>query len=164
MTDPLEQEIDRLLREGGNRKKIWNSLKDSEDRDTLAYLLNEYPSLAKRRKFLVLHLLLTAILVIMTLMKLWAAAAIGGVNLAFFLALVVPAINFYILKKLLRFRRTGYQFLFILSIIALFHPENHHVLEMSLTVAMILMSGFLYLRMFPKAERIILPKEPDTLG
>jgi len=100
----------------------------------------------------------------MTLIKLWGAAAIGGVNLVFFMALVVPAINFYVLKKLLRFRRIGYQFLFILSLIALFHPENHHILEMSLTVAMILLSGFLYLRVFPKAEMILIPKEPDNLG
>ena len=163
MTDTLDKKIDLLLKEGGNGKTIWNSLKDTEDRDELAYLLNEFPSLAKRRKYLALHLLLSAILVIMTLMKLWGAAAISGVNLAFFMALVVPAINIYLLKKLLRFRRDGYQFLFILSIIALFQPENHHTLEMSLTAAMILLSGFLYIRVFPKAERIIIPKKPDNL-
>ena len=151
MTDTLDKKIDLLLKEGGNGKTIWNSLKDTEDREELASL-NEFPSLAKRRKYLALHLLLSAILAIMTLMKLWGAAAISGVNLAFFMALVVPAINIYLLKKLLRFRRDGYQFLFILSIIALSQPENHHTLEMSLTAAMILLSGFLYIRVFPKAR------------
>jgi len=48
MTDPLGQKIDRLLREGDSKNKIWDGLKDTEDRETLAYLLNEYPSLAKR--------------------------------------------------------------------------------------------------------------------
>lgn len=159
MVDPLVKKIDHLLREGQTKKNIWNKLKDSEDSEEVAFLLNERPTLKNRKNFLLLHLPLTAILVILTGKKLFAAAAIGQVSIAFFLALVVPFINIYILKKLLRFHRDGYKFLFILSILALFHKENHMVLETTLLGVMIFLSGFLYLKMFPKKENIKIPKQ-----
>ena len=102
---------------------------------------------------------LAAILVIMTGLKLFAAIGIGQVNLYFLLALVVPIINIYVLKKILRFQRTGYQYLFVLSFLSVFQPENHRFIEISLLGIMLFLSGFLYLRMFPKKELLKLPQK-----
>lgn len=152
MIDQLNKEIDGLLREGSSKKDILKKFESSEDLEEVAFVLNEYPSLEKRKKFLLLHLFLTAVLLTMTGLKIMAAADIGGINLVFLMAMIVPAINMYVLQKLFRFRRTGYQFLFILSIIALFHAENHHLFEISMIGMMIILSGILYLKVFPKKE------------
>ncbi len=154
MATALSDKIDRLLREGKPKRRIWQELKGSENREELLFLVNDLPTLQKRRTFLLLNLPLAAILLIMTGIKLLDAMAIGTVNLHFFLSLVVPIINIYVLKKILRFRRTGYLYLFVLSVLALFQPQNHRFLELTLLGIMLFLSGFLYLRMFPEKEAI----------
>ena len=162
MAKKLREKIDRLLRDGKRKERVWQSLKGSENQAELIFLLNDLPTLKNRQAFLLLNMPLAAILVIMTGIKLFAAIAIGQANIYFFLALVVPIINIYVLKKILRFQRTGYQYLFALSFLSLFQPENHHFLEVSLLGVMLFLSGFLYLRMFPKKELIRLPKKAEN--
>ncbi len=157
MAKKLREKIDGLLREGKKKNQLWQSLKGSENHKELVFLLNDLPTLENRQTFLLLNLPLAAMLVIMTGLKLFATIGIGQVNLYFFLALVVPIINIYVLKKILRFQRTGYQYLFVLSFLSVFQPENHRFIEISLLGIMLFLSGFLYLRMFPKKELIKLP-------
>ncbi len=157
MAKTLRGKIDGLLREGKKKHQLWQSLKGSENHKELIFLLNDLPTLKNRQTFLLLNMPLAAMLVIMTGIKLFAAISLGQVNIYFFLALVVPIINIYVLKKILRFQRTGYQYLFVLSFLSVFQPENHRFLEVLLLGVMLFLSGFLYLRMFPKNEMIKLP-------
>jgi len=152
MANKLSDKIEHLLREGKKKHQIWNSLKGSENQASLVYLLNDLPTLKNRQTYLLLNMPLAAILLIMTGIKLFAAASIGQANLYFFLSLVVPIINIYVLKKILRFQRTGYQYLFVLSFLSLFQPENHRIIEVTLLGVMLFLSAFLYLRVFPKKE------------
>ncbi|MDT8334981.1 MAG: hypothetical protein RQ753_04730, partial [Desulfurivibrionaceae bacterium] len=107
MRPDLSGKIARQLREGGSRSRIWRELKDSENREELRFLLNDLPTAERQRVFYPATLLLAALLLIMTGIKVFDAIAIGTPNLYFFLALIVPIINIYVLKKILRFRRTG---------------------------------------------------------
>ncbi len=86
--------------------------------------------------------------------KLLAAFAFGTLDIYLLLALVVPTINFYILREILRFHRLGFKFLFILSILSLVQPENHHMQEIAILSIMIGLSGYLYKKMFPENELI----------
>lgn len=162
MSQKSRKAIDRLLRDGKRKERIWQSLKDSMDQEELVFQLNDLPTLKNRQTFLLLNMPLAAILVIMTGLKLSASVGIGQANMYFFLSLVVPIINIYVLKKILRFQRTGYQYLFVLSFLSLFQPENHQFLEVSLLGVMLFLSGVLYLRMFPKKELIKLPQKAEN--
>jgi hypothetical protein len=154
MTRELGEKIDRRLRDGWGKDRIRQSLKGSASGTRLVFLLNDLPTVNRRRTYLLLNLTLAAILLSMTTIKLWAAVSIGRINIYFFLALVVPLINLHVLQKILRFRRTGYQYLFVLSLLSLVQPENHRPLEATLLGAMLLLSAFLYRRLFPKEELI----------
>lgn len=162
MASKLSTDIEQLIRGGKNKARIWQSLRGTENQVELLFLLNDTPTLKNRQAHLLLNLPLAAILLIMTGLKVFAAVGIGQPNLYFFLAMVVPLINIFVLKKILRFRRTGYQYLFVLSFLSLFQPENHRFLEVTLLGVMLFLSGFLYLRMFPKAELLKLPGKDDN--
>lgn len=162
MAEKLGEKIERLLREGMDKQRIWQNLRKSEDNVQLVFLLNDLPTLRNRQTFLLLNLPLAAILLIMTGIKLFAVVSLGRIDFYFFLSLVVPMINIYVLKKILRFRRTGYLYLFVLSFLALFQPENHRTLEVVLLGLMLFLSGLLYLRMFPRQELLKSPRKvPD---
>jgi len=162
MAKKLVEKITHLLHEGKTKDQVWRNLQGTENHEELVFLLNDLPTLKKRQTFLLLNLPLAALLVIMTGIKLFAAMAIGQVNYLFFLALVVPIINIYILKKILTFRRTGYQYLFVLSFLSLFQPENHRLIEIVILGVILFLSGFLYLRMFPKKEQLKLTDKADN--
>ncbi|MBU0481537.1 MAG: hypothetical protein KKG47_10575 [Proteobacteria bacterium] len=164
MEKTLLDKIEHLLGEGKTKDQVWRNLKETENQEELVFLLNDLPTLKNRRAFLLLNLPLCALLVIMTGMKLFAAVAIGQINYLFFLAMVVPMINVYLLKKILRFRRTGFLYLFVLSFLSLFQPENHRLLEVVLLGVILFLSGFLYLKMFPKKERLKSPEKAPTNG
>lgn len=162
MAKKSRKEIEGLLQAGKQKEQIWRKLKDSVNHEELVFQLNDLPTLQNRRTFLLLNMPLAAILVIMTGLKLAASVSIGQANMYFFLSLVVPIINIYVLKKILRFERTGYQYLFVLSFLSLFQPENHRILEISLLGVMLFLSGLIYLRMFPKKELRKLPKKAEN--
>jgi len=163
MSGELRTKVENLLRQGKEKQWIWQNFKSTEDCEQLLFLLNELPTKKKRQAFLLLNLPLAGILLTMTCLRILNAIAIGTINIYFFLALVVPIINIYVLKKILRFRRTGYLYLFVLSGIALFQPENHRFLEVTMLGIMLFLSAFLYLRMFPKKE-IIKPTKKAANG
>lgn len=155
MAEKIEEKIEELLRSRKSRKAILNELRNTEDPQKLLFYLNNISKPADRKKYQILNLALVMILLFVTAKKLITAFAFGTIDLFLFISLVVPVINLYLLREILRFRKIGYQFLFVLSLLSVFHPENHFVLEGSLLGAMIVLSGILYLKMFPKSERIL---------
>ena len=75
-------------------------------------------------------------------------------RLFLFTSLVVPIINIYVLKEILRFHRLGFQYLFVLSCLALLLPENRQPLELFLTLGMIVLSGYLFRTLFPADKQL----------
>ena len=154
MANITEKEIEAFLLQGRNKKEIWETYKDGEESQKVLFYLNNSATIEHRKKFMVPTLTLSALLLFMTAKKLLAAFSFGSLDVYLLLALVVPMINFYVLKEILRFHRLGFQFLFILSILSLVQPENHHLQEITILVVMIGISGYVYKQMFPKNEQL----------
>ncbi|MFH7321312.1 hypothetical protein ACHHRT_11985 [Desulfurivibrio sp. D14AmB] len=154
MAQSLENKIEAALTAGESRRSILERLKQSEEPHKLLFHLNNISNPVRRGKYLYLNLLLALILLFVTSKKLLAIVLFGAFDLLLFLSLVVPIINFYLLREILRFRRIGYQFLAVLATLSLLHPENHFFPEFPLHLAMAGLAGLLYFKLFPKAELI----------
>lgn len=102
-----------------------------------------------RRKYRILNYALISILAISTLLKTLVVIKAGSLAPTALAGLVVPVINVYFIRLLLQFRKIGYQFVFLLSILALVYPENRQPVEFALHLLLIIMSAHLYLRLFP---------------
>ena len=118
------------------------------------FSLNNYSLPHDRKTYLVFNLILAVLRSFATAKKQLTALSFSSPDIFLLLELVVPIINIYVLRKILRFQRLGYQFLFVLSCLSLIQPENHHSQELCLIGAMIGLSGFLYKRMFPATAMI----------
>lgn len=154
LKQPLEDQIEQALTSGESRREIMARLRQTEDPQKLLFHLNNISNPGVRGKYLYLNLLLALVLLFVTSKKLLAIVLFGAFDLLLFMSLVVPIINFYLLREILRFRRIGYQFLLVLATLSLLHPENHFFPEFPLHLVMVAISGLLYLKMFPKSELI----------
>lgn len=154
MVDKLALELEQQLLQGKSKKNIWRELDKDSNKEKARFYLNNSAELADRQALQLINLCLAIILAFLTFKKLLTAFSFGRLDVFFFTSLVVPIINIYILKEILRFRRLGFQYLFILSCLALVLPENRQPLELFLTLGMILLSAFLYLKLFPKKKEI----------
>ena len=72
-------------------------------------------------------------------------------------SLIVPIINMYILKEVFFFKRSGYLFLAILTTLSMVYQENRHFPEILFVLAIIGISSFLYLKLFPK--KLLIPAD-----
>lgn len=158
MAHEIEKKIEAMLQQGLSKKTVWSKLKGANDPHKTIFFINNASLPIRRKKYQYINLFLVFILAFITIKKLLVAFSFGAVDFFLLLSLVVPIINIYILREILRFHRLGYQFLFVLSILALFHPENHHVQEITLLLSQAAVAGFLYLRIFPKKEIVTLPR------
>ncbi|MEN8141593.1 MAG: hypothetical protein ABFR97_10260 [Thermodesulfobacteriota bacterium] len=159
MNDPLAIKIEKQLLQGKKKKTIWEEEKSGETAPRALFLLNNSAELAERKRFQLINLSLAIILAFVTFKKLLTAFSFGRLDVFFFTSLVVPIINIYILKEILRFKRLGFQYLFILSALSLVLPQNRsQPLELFLTGGMIILSAFLYLKLFPKGKQISPPQ------
>lgn len=154
MNNELYVKVDQLLGQGLDRHQIWRKLSRTADQDDLYHYLNSTSLPAARKKFLFLNLILVGVLSFMTFKKVLIALALGLQGLFLVLALVVPAVNIYVLWRLARFKRAGYQYLFVLSGLSLLQAENRLSPELPMVAVMIFLSAFLYLRMFAKKQLI----------
>lgn len=154
MADKIEQEIEKLLQQGKEKKEIWRTLRGGDEPHKALFHLNNSSLPRDRKKFQVINLVLAVILLFVTSKKLLTAFSFGALDLFLLLSLVVPVINIYVLREILRFHRIGYKFLFILSFLALLQPENWHNQELFLLGLMIGLSGYLYKQMFPGKEQV----------
>lgn len=110
--------------------------------------------LVVQKTFRPLNLLLVVTLSFLTCKKIYAVFALGSLHPLVLTALIVPAVNVYVLYLILQYDRRGYQYLFVLSLLAMIHPENRHLLEMILHAVLIVFSALLYLKMFPRSSSI----------
>jgi len=154
MAATIEEKIERMLVEGKKRSEIVLELKGKEDPQKLLFYINNISRPADRKKYQILNLALALALTFVTTKKLITAFSFGVLDFFLLVSLVAPVINIYLLREILRFRKIGYQFLFVLSLLSVLHPENHFALEATLLFTIIALSGFLYFTMFPKKERI----------
>lgn len=154
MQGKIEEKIERLLGEGKGRKVILKTLQDHEEPGKLLFHLNNISRPRDRGRYQVHNLVLVLILAFVTAKKLLAVFSFGALDLVLLISLVAPVINLYLLREILRFRRVGYQFLCVLSLLALLLPENHFLPEALLQIFMAGLAGFLYLRLFPAREMV----------
>lgn len=144
----LEDKVEELLKNGLKKKEIAAKLKDiDEDGELEFYLKNmSYPSDRIRYQFVNLSLFI--ILLFITIKKLYFALSFGQLSIVMLLAMVVPTVNIYLLREIMRYRRTGYLFCMVLSALSLINAENRAFPEIILVPAMIFLSGFLYAKLF----------------
>lgn len=162
MADLLEQQILGELKKGAEKQNILQKLGTKDNRDDLAWYLNHFPTGKGRKHNQWINWLLIIVLLAVTLNKLYFIAlvqlnalAVDQFSPVLLLDLIVPAINFFVLSKIIRFHRQGYQFMAVLGILALVRPENQVMPNLAMYLVIIGLSIFLLLRLFPKQERIV---------
>lgn len=154
MSKSLDKQVEELLRRGKGKKEIYRELQTQENRTKLAFFLNNKTSLARRKKYMWINLSLCAALLGMTIRRLLAISFTGHFDFLLFFDFIVPTINFYVLREILLFQRTGYQLLAILTGLALLYQQNRVLPDLLINLGMITLAMFLYFRMFPKEEVI----------
>ncbi len=157
MKDPIENRIEELFQKGLSRKQTFQRLKGADNQKKLLFHLNNHSLPADRKRFQLTNLLLALVLTFVTTKKLIAIFAFGMMDITLLLSLIVPVVNIYVLREILRFRRLGYQFLVIISILSVAQPDNHQFLELSLHLLMAVGGGWLYLALFPQKDQIAQP-------
>ena len=153
----IEKKVEELLQEGYSKKAVWNKLKDADNPRKVLYYVNNSSMPPLRKKYQYLNLVLVVLLTFITVKKLLVAFSFGALDLALLLSLVVPIVNIHILREILRFRRLGYKFLCIVSLLSLVHPENRYLQETSILLTLSALSGYILVSLFPKTDMIALP-------
>jgi hypothetical protein len=161
MADPLEQQVVEELKNNTAKKNILKKLATPENREDLIWYLNHYPSGNARKEGLWINRFLVAVLLVLTVKKLYFiamvqlnAAAIHQFSPLLLLDLIVPAINFFVLYKIIRFQRQGYQFMAVLGLLALVRPENRIMPDLAMYLVVTGLAIFLLLRLFPRQENL----------
>lgn len=165
--DSLEQQVRIELKKGGSKKNILKELATADNREELVWYLDQYPIAEKRQKILWLNYFLIVLLLVITLKKLYFIAliqlnaiSIGQFSPLLLVELLVPAINFYILTKIIRFYRQGYQFGAVLALLALVRPENRVMPDFIMYLLVIILSSLLLAHLFPKQDKLEKTKKP----
>lgn len=159
MSKSLEKRIEELLRLGKEKEKIYNQLQGQGNKAKLIFFLNNKATLARRKEFMWINLFLCAALLGMTLRRLMEISFSGNFDFFLFFDFIVPSINFYLLREILLFQRTGYQFLAILTTLGFLHQNNRGMPDLLINIGMIILAIFLYTRMFPKDELLVFEAE-----
>jgi len=154
MRNPLEIEIKRRLRQQQRKTTIFADLRTEENKDALEHMLNNLPPHKRNKKMLPLRIIIVILLVLLTIKQFLFVYLHEASSVDLMLGLIGPLIHIYILRELLRSHRLGYQMLPLLSILALFRPENRITPDIYMYMVMALLSGLLFLFLFPKKERI----------
>ncbi len=160
MTDPLEKQVRAELKKGRSKQNILKELATDENREDLGWYLDQYPTDKKRKKVLWLNYLLLLVILVVTVKKLYFIAlmqlnaiSVNQFSPLLLVELLVPTINFYILTKIIRFYRQGYQFAAVLALLALVRPENRIMPDAIMYLVITTLSVFLFLHLFPKKKR-----------
>ena len=155
MAQEVEKRISGLIAQGKTKKEVYQILSREMDVEDFERFLRNQTELSKKESYYGWNYLLLALLAALSFMRL--GEILGpildhGVQNVFIVAwsLIVPAVNLCLLWYIYRFHRLGYLFLFVVSILALFRPESHNLVGLLKTLPLIFLSGFLYLKLFPK--------------
>lgn len=154
MRNPLEIEIKHRLRQGQSKKDIFAKLSSEQNKDSLQHMLNNLPDHERNKKMLPVRLLMFTLLILLTIKQFLFVYLHEASSVDLMLGLIGPLIHVYIMRELLRNHRLGYQILPLLSILALFRPENRITPDMYMYMTMALLSGLLFFFLFPKKERL----------
>lgn len=156
-----EQLVRKELGQGHKKQEILARLSKKGDRDDLVFYLNSLPEERQRKQYLWVNRLLCLLLTVLTVGKLYvmarlqlAAMSSGQFSPLLLIDLIVPMINFYVLSKIIRFHRQGYQFMIVLGALAFVRPENRAQPDLTLYLCITALSILLLLRLFPKKDRI----------
>ncbi len=101
-----------------------------------------------------LRIVLLILLVLLTIKQFLFIYVVEQSSVDLMLGLIGPLIHVYILRELLRNHRLGYQILPILALLALLRPENRLTPDTYMYIGMALLSGSLYLILFPKRDKL----------
>ncbi|XCN72691.1 MAG: hypothetical protein Q3M24_20755 [Candidatus Electrothrix aestuarii] len=160
MTDPLEQQVRAELKKGRSKKEILKTLATADTKEDVVWYLEQYPTEKKRKKIVWLNWLLVVAVLIVTVKKLYFialiqlnAVAMDQFSPLLLVELLVPAINFYAITKVIRYFRQGYQFIAVLALLALFRPENRIMPDGALYLLAIALGVYLLLHLFPKRSK-----------
>jgi hypothetical protein len=161
MIDPLEKQVLSELKKGTGKQNVLNKLETEDNREDLVWYLNHLPTGKDRKDYKWINWLLIIVLLALTIKKLYFialvqmnAASVNQFSPMLLLDLVVPAVNFFVLNKIIRFQRQGYEFMTVLGVLALVRAENRLMPDLAMYLVIIGLSVFLLLRMFPKKERV----------
>ncbi len=144
----LEDRVEELLKKGLSKKEIEEKLRNIDKEGELEFYLKNMSYPADRIRYQFVNLSLFIILLFITIKKLYFALSFGQLSIVMLLAMVVPTVNIYLLREIMRYRRTGYLFCMVLSALSLINAENRAFPEIVLVPAMVFLSGFLYARLF----------------
>ena len=155
MAVALEKQVEAMLQNGESKKKIFTKLDKPDIRNRLLFYLNNKSLLPRRHKYMWINLFLGIAILAMTIRLLLGVAdsiAQGGLGWYLLADFIVPTINFYILREIFQFHRTGYQFLVVLTSLSLFYSTNRVMPYLFINLGMIALGAFLYMKLFPKKE------------
>ena len=158
MAKALDKQVEALLQEGMSKETIFKKLQTTDNSAKLVFFLNNKSLLVRRKSYMWINLLLSAMLLAMTLKRLLAISASRHFDFLLLFDFIVPTIHFYILRELLLFHRTGYQFLAVLTALGLLYEQNRVMPDIIVNICMILLAAFLYVKMFPKEELLSLKR------
>ncbi|HIP40706.1 MAG TPA: hypothetical protein EYG88_15295 [Desulfocapsa sulfexigens] len=157
MRQTLEKETKVLLRKNQNKKKIYKELATEANKFELVNLLNKLPSENRRKKTFFITLFVFILLLMLTIKQFLFVYLHENSNVSLMLGLIGPIIHIFIMRELLLSHRLAYQVLPLLSVLALFRPENRIVPDTYMYICIAVLSGILYLFLFPKSEKIEIP-------
>jgi hypothetical protein len=152
MAAPLEKQAEQLLLAGESKKAIMVRLATDENRARLLAILNNKALLSRRHRYLWVNLALAGALLFVTLKRLLAISAAGHFDFYLLADFIVPTINFYVLREILRFQRIGYQLLSVLTTLALIYPANRVLPDLIIHLGIIGASLALHRQLFPRSE------------
>jgi len=160
MPTEIEKQIKTLLAQGKTKKEIYKILSKEMDEEKFERFLRNHVDTSQKKIYHAWNLLLLAILTAVTFYKagiIIASIEETGIDnlIVAVWSLVIPGVNIYLIWLIFRFNRLGYMFLFVLSAISLLRPENRSLIGLVQAVPLIALSGFLYLKLFPKGNKNI---------
>ena len=157
MRKSLEKETKILLRKKQDKKIIYTALATEANKFELVNLLNNLPSENRRKKTLFITWFVLILLLMLTIKQFLFIYLHENSNVSLILGLIGPIIHVYIMRELLLSHRLGYQILPLLGVLALFRPENRIFPDIYMYICIAILSGILYLFLFPKSEKIEIP-------
>lgn len=157
MRQPLEKEIKKLLWKDKSKEEVYKVLVTETNKPELIHLLNNLPTKNRRTKTFLITLFLVVLLALLTTKQLLFIYLHENSNVSLILGFIGPIIHVYIMRELLLSHRLAYQILPLLSILALFRLENRILPDAYMYISMAVLSGVLYLFLFPKSEQLRYP-------
>ena len=157
MRQTLEKEIKILLWKKQSKKMVYKTLATESNRHELTHLLNNLPLGDRRKKTFIITLFLVILLTLLTTKQALFIYLHENSTVSLILGFIAPIIHIYIIRELLLSHRLAYQILPLLSVLAIFRPENRIIPDMYMYICMAVLSGLLYLFLFPQSDRMQLP-------